>query len=149
VSFCHNVKQAEQIQRALGPNWPSQNMRLQEAFSAATKSDDARYSIKNLEKCRVMSVNVIYISTPTGRWRIGGSVPSALWPPIKTEAAGWPPSERAVYRAPKKRMQVIASLHVRRRGGDRPPPAAAYWASQETFCSSPSPATCHTTQENR
>jgi len=57
-----NVKQAEQIQRALDQLAKAKKYGVEEAFSRNEKAT-SRYSSRTWENVRVMSVTFIYIST--------------------------------------------------------------------------------------
>lgn len=100
-----NVKQAEQIQRALD-QLAKQNMALQEAFSRNEESDEPLF-IKNLENVQGDERDVIYISTTYGPMEIGGSVPQRFGP--INGAAGWR-RLNVLFTRSKKRMQVFASF---------------------------------------
>lgn len=100
-----NVKQAEQIQRALD-QLAKQNMALQEAFSRNEENDEPLF-IKNLENVQGDERDVIYISTTYGPMEIGGSVPQRFGP--INGAAGWR-RLNVLFTRSKKRMQVFASF---------------------------------------
>ena len=100
-----NVKQAEQIDRAL-EQLAKQNPALQEAFSRNEESDEPLF-IKNLENVQGDERDVIYISTTYGPMEIGGSVPQRFGP--INGADGWR-RLNVLYTRSKKRMQVFASF---------------------------------------
>ena len=100
-----NVKQAEQIDRAL-EQLAKQNPALQEAFSRNDESDEPLF-IKNLENVQGDERDVIYISTTYGPMEIGGSVPQRFGP--INGADGWR-RLNVLYTRSKKRMQVFASF---------------------------------------
>ncbi|MCP1621504.1 DUF4011 domain-containing anti-phage protein Hhe [Pseudomonas nitroreducens] len=100
-----NVKQAEQIDRAL-EQLAKQNPALQEAFSRNEESDEPLF-IKNLENVQGDERDVIYISTTYGPMEIGGSVPQRFGP--INGADGWR-RLNVLFTRSKKRMQVFASF---------------------------------------
>ncbi|MGH1449666.1 MAG: DUF4011 domain-containing anti-phage protein Hhe [Pseudomonadaceae bacterium] len=100
-----NVKQADQIQRALD-QLAKQNIALQEAFSRNEECDEPLF-IKNLENVQGDERDVIYISTTYGPMEIGGSVPQRFGP--INGAAGWR-RLNVLFTRSKKRMQVFASF---------------------------------------
>ncbi|MDH1261346.1 DUF4011 domain-containing anti-phage protein Hhe [Pseudomonas sp. GD03944] len=100
-----NVKQAEQIDRAL-EQLAKQNLALQEAFSRNEESDEPLF-IKNLENVQGDERDVIYISTTYGPMEAGGSVPQRFGPINGVD--GWR-RLNVLYTRSKKRMQVFASF---------------------------------------
>ncbi|PZE12196.1 hypothetical protein DMX10_17240 [Pseudomonas sp. 57B-090624] len=100
-----NVKQAEQIDRAL-EQLAKQNPALQEAFTRNEESDEPLF-IKNLENVQGDERDVIYISTTYGPMEIGGSVPQRFGP--INGADGWR-RLNVLFTRSKKRMQVFASF---------------------------------------
>lgn len=100
-----NVKQAEQIDRAL-ENLAKQNPPLQEVL-ARNKEIDEPLFIKNLENVQGDERDVIYISTTYGPMEIGGSVPQRFGP--INGADGWR-RLNVLFTRSKKRMQVFASF---------------------------------------
>ncbi|UYP30522.1 DUF4011 domain-containing protein [Pseudomonas sp. Z8(2022)] len=100
-----NVKQAEQIDRAL-EQLAKQNPALQEAISRNEESDEPLF-IKNLENVQGDERDVIYISTTYGPMEIGGNVPQRFGP--INGADGWR-RLNVLYTRSKKRMQVFASF---------------------------------------
>lgn len=100
-----NVKQAEQIQRAL-EQLAKQNIALQEAVSRNEERDEPLF-IKNLENVQGDERDVIYISTTYGPVEIGGSVPQRFGP--INGASGWR-RLNVLFTRSKKRMQVFASF---------------------------------------
>jgi len=100
-----NVKQAEQINRAL-EQIAKQNPALQEAFARNEESDEPLF-IKNLENVQGDERDVIYISTTYGPMEIGGSVPQRFGP--INGADGWR-RLNVLFTRSKKRMQVFASF---------------------------------------
>ncbi len=100
-----NVKQAEQIDRAL-EQLAKQNPALQEALSRNEESDEPLF-IKNLENVQGDERDVIYISSTYGPMEVGGSVPQRFGP--INGADGWR-RLNVLYTRSKKRMQVFASF---------------------------------------
>lgn len=100
-----NVKQAEQIDRAL-EQLAKQNPTLQEALSRNKEIDEPLF-IKNLENVQGDERDVIYISTTYGPMEIGGTVPQRFGP--ITGADGWR-RLNVLFTRSKKRMQVFASF---------------------------------------
>ncbi|WP_264312864.1 DUF4011 domain-containing anti-phage protein Hhe [Pseudomonas putida] len=100
-----NVKQAEQIDRAL-EQLAKQNPALQEALGRSKENDEPLF-IKNLENVQGDERDVIYISTTYGPMEIGGSVPQRFGPINGTD--GWR-RLNVLFTRSKKRMQVFASF---------------------------------------
>lgn len=100
-----NVKQAEQIDRAL-EQLAKQNPTLQEALRSNEQVDEPLF-IKNLENVQGDERDVIYISTTYGPMEIGGKVPQRFGP--ITGSDGWR-RLNVLFTRSKKRMQVFASF---------------------------------------
>ena len=100
-----NVKQAEQIDRAL-EHLAKQNPALQEALSRNEGLDEPLF-VKNLENVQGDERDVIYISTTYGPMEIGGTVPQRFGP--INGADGWR-RLNVLFTRSKKRMQVFASF---------------------------------------
>ena len=100
-----NVKQAEQIDRAL-EHLAKQNPALQEALSRNEGVDEPLF-VKNLENVQGDERDVIYISTTYGPMEIGGTVPQRFGP--INGADGWR-RLNVLFTRSKKRMQVFASF---------------------------------------
>lgn len=100
-----NVKQAEQIDRAL-EQLAKQNPALQEALSRNEAVDEPLF-IKNLENVQGDERDVIYISTTYGPMEIGGKVPQRFGP--INGADGWR-RLNVLFTRSKKRMQIFASF---------------------------------------
>jgi len=100
-----NVKQAEQIERAL-EQLAKQNPALQEARDRNDKTDEPLF-IKNLENVQGDERDVIYISNTYGPMEVGGKVPQRFGP--ITGGDGWR-RLNVLYTRSKKRMQVFASF---------------------------------------
>lgn len=100
-----NVKQAEQIERAL-EQLAKQNPALQAARDRDEATDEPLF-IKNLENVQGDERDVIYISTTYGPMEIGGAVPQRFGP--INGADGWR-RLNVLFTRSKKRMQMFASF---------------------------------------
>ena len=130
-----NVKQAEQIDRAL-EQLAKQNPALQEAFSRNEESDEPLF-IKNLRTSRVTSVTSSTSPPPMARWRSAAACPSALAPSTALMAGVAStcciPAPRSACRCslPSPPATWLRQAH----------PVVAYWPCATSF-SSPNPVTC-------